>query len=116
MAGLTPSRPHLIAALAGVQILEIFASAAAPSTTRARLDRLGVPPGIRSALPAIKSTTSAGLLIGLSRPQIGVVASAGMVAFYTAAVGFHLLSGDPIILVLPAVAFGAGAAGCLLGW
>jgi hypothetical protein len=113
---MTPSRPHLVGALAGAQIIEIIASAAVPSATRARLDRLGVPPGIRSALPAIKITISIGLILGLKRPRVGMVVSAAMVAFYTAAVGFHFLSGDPIIVVLPAVAFGAGAAGCLLGW
>ena len=36
--------------------------------------------------------------------------------FYAAAVGFHRFSGDPIILALPAAAFVAGAAGCLLSW
>jgi hypothetical protein len=100
--------------MAGLQIIEVIASATTP-TTRARLDRLGVPSWIRSGLPAIKITMSAGLLVGLRRPRVGAAAAAGMVAFYATAIGFHRLSGDPIILALPAALFGAGAAGCLLG-
>jgi len=113
---MTGSRPHLAHTLAGLQVAEVIASAAAPTATRARLDHLGVPPWIRSALPAIKITMSAGLLMGPREPRIGAGAAAAMVGFYTAAIGFHRFSGDPIFLALPAAAFATGAAGCLLSW
>lgn len=102
--------------MAGLQLTEVIASATTPSATRARLNRLGVPPWVRPALPVIKITLAAGLLVGLRKPRIGAAASAGMVGFYAAAVGFHRISGDPIILSVPAAAFGAAAAGCLLDW
>ena len=68
---MTGSRPHLAHTLAGLQVAEVIASAAAPTATRARLDHLGVPPWIRSALPAIKIAMSAGLLMGPREPRIG---------------------------------------------
>jgi hypothetical protein len=63
----------------------------------------------------MKIAISAGLLAGRRQPRIRAAASAGMVAFYAGAVSFHRISGDPMILALPAAAFGAGAVGCLLG-
>jgi hypothetical protein len=111
---MTSSSPYLAQALAGLQVAEVIASVATPTATRARLDRLGIPPWMRSALPAIKITMSAGLLVGPRRPRIGVAAAAAMVGFYTAAIGFHRFSGDPIFLALPAAAFAAGAADCFL--
>ena len=52
--------------------------------------------------------------MGPKRPRIGMAAAAAMVGFYTAAIGFHRFSGDPIFLALPAAGFAAGAADCLL--
>jgi hypothetical protein len=112
---LTTSRVGLAEAMASLQLVEVIATATAPTTNRARLDRIGVPVWIRRAIPATKIVMALGLLVGRRRPRITAAASAGMVAFYAGAVGFHRISGDPIILALPAAAFGAGAAGCLLG-
>jgi hypothetical protein len=100
--------------VAALQAAEVVASATTPETSRARLDRLGVPTSVRSALPVIKVATAAGLLLGGRTPRVGAAASAVMVAFYAAAVSFHCLADDPPVLALPAAAFAAGAAGCLL--
>jgi hypothetical protein len=114
MTTLRQLRPHLVGAMSALQLIEAIVSATAPTATRARLDRLDVPPWIRSSLPAIKITMSAGLLLGMRWPRVGAAAAGAMVAFYATATSFHRLSDDPIILALPAALFGAGAAGCLL--
>ncbi len=96
--------------LATVQLLEAVTSARSRSVSAARLDRLEVPDVLRPALPALKVTTSAGLVVGLQYPRVGAVASGTLVGFYAAAIGFHRLAGDRPVVALPAALFGALAA------
>ena len=90
-----------------------IASATPQISMGARLDHLGVPRVLRSILPVIKVSTSVGLLVSLRRPGRRAT-SAVLVAFYAAAVGFHGFAGDHPAVALPATAFGANAALCLV--
>ena len=67
-------------------------------------------------LPVIKVSTSVGLLVGSRPPWIGAMTSAALVAFDAAPVGFHGFGGDQPAVALPAVAFGASAALCLVSY
>jgi len=101
---------HLVAGLAVLQIADSIASTNPRMSAMARLDHLGLPEALRPVVPLIKVSTSIGLLAGLRRPHLGLAASAGLVAFYSAAVGFHRLAGDRPAVALPATALGASAA------
>ncbi|MGD0312119.1 MAG: DoxX family protein [Acidimicrobiales bacterium] len=105
---------QLAAGLAVLQIVGAIASATPQMSMGARLDHLGVPRVLRSMLPVIKVSTSVGLLVSLRRPRVGAAASAVLVGFYAAAVGFHGFAGDHPAVALPAAAFGANAALCLV--
>ena len=107
---------QLVAGLAVLQIVDAIASATPQMSMAARLDHLGVPGVLRPVLPVIKVSTSVGLLVGLRRPRVGATTSAVLVAFYAAAVGFHGFAGDHPAVALPATAFGASAALCLVGY
>jgi hypothetical protein len=106
---------RLVAGLALGQALDAVANELAPrSYIDTHLDHLGVPGWLRPAFPAIKTSSTAGLLIGLKWRRVGAVTAGALVAYYAAAVGFHVLTGDPVILTAPAAALGAGAAVALL--
>ena len=107
---------QLAAGLAVLQIVDAIASATPQMSMAARLDHLGVPGVLRPVLPVIKVSTSVGLLVGLRRPGVGAITSSALVAFYAAAVGFHEFAGDHPAVALPAAAFGASAALCLVGY
>jgi hypothetical protein len=101
---------HVLLGLAVLQIADTIVGAIPSMSTAARLDHLGFPEPLRPLLPLIKMSASVGLVAGLRRPQIGVVTSAALVAFYATAVGFHRLAGDRLVAALPAAACGAVAA------
>ena len=107
---------QLAAGLAVLQIVDAIASATPQMSMAARLDHLGVPGVLRPVLPVIKVSTSVGLLVGSRRPRVGATTSAALVAFYAAAVGFHGFAGDHPAVALPATAFGASAALCLVSY
>lgn len=106
---------QLAVALAAVQALDTLGNAVVPRRyVKAHLDHLGVPDALRPALPMIKVATSAGLLVGIRMPRVGALTSAGLVAYYAAAVRFHLSAGDHPMLSTPAALLGGGAAVALL--
>jgi hypothetical protein len=106
-----PSRlEQLAVGLAGLQVLDAIANAIPRRLVKAHLDHLGVPNDLRPVLPVIKVTTAAGLLVGLRAPRVGAMTSALLVAYYAAAVRFHLLANDHPVVAAPAAAFGASAA------
>lgn len=80
----------------------------------AHLDHLRVPRKLQQMLPAIKVLSSAGLMIGLRWPRLGVLTSACLIGYYAAAVGFHLNAPEHSALAAPAAAFGVGAAAVLV--
>ena len=65
---------------------------------------------LRPALGLIKVAGSAGLVAGLKWPRVGAMTSAALVAYYAAAVRFHLLAGDHPAFASPAAALGTIAA------
>lgn len=96
--------------MAVVQIADFIASTTPQMSVMARLDHLRLPEALRPVVPLIKVSTSIGLVVGLRKPYVGMAASAALVAFYSAAVGFHRLAGDRPAVALPATALGASAA------
>ena len=97
--------------LALFQLVDALGNAMAPRRLiDEHLDHLGLPRPVRPALQLIKLSTSAGLLLGLRWPKLGATAAAGLVAFYSAAVTFHRLSGDHALVAAPAALCGASAA------
>src|SRR5438445_9050963 len=104
---------QLAVGLALFQVLDAIANAIPRRYVAAHLDHLGVPYPLRPALPVIKLTSSAGLLIGLEMPRLGALTSAALVAYYAAAARFHLLADDHPVLAMPAAACGAAAAATL---
>jgi DoxX-like protein len=110
-----PDRTNqLVVGLAAFQVVDALAGLIPRRLVAAHLDHLGVPNALRPALPVIKVTTAAGLLVGRNVPRIGAATSAALVAYYAAAARFHLLSGDHPVLAAPAALCGAGAAVILL--
>ena len=104
-------RKQLVAGLAGVQVVDAIGNAILPRRCiKAHLDHLRVPDTMQRALPVIKLTTSAGLLVGLDTPWLGVLTSAALVGYYAAAVGFHMGAGDHPVLAAPAAVLAATAA------
>jgi len=101
---------QLALAVAGFQILDTIANAIPRKFVKRHLDHLGVPEYLRPLLPVIKLSSSAGLVLGLKLPRLGAVTAGSLVAYYTAAARFHMLSGDHPILAAPAAELGAAAA------
>jgi len=104
--------PTLAFGLVVVQIADTLASAIPQMSTAARLDHLGFPHALRSLLPTIKVSASLGILVGLRWAPVGTVTSAGLVAFYSSAVGFHRLAGDHPAAALPAATIGIASTLC----
>jgi len=107
---------YLAGGLAVFQLVDALATSLLRQHFKDQLDHLGVPENVRVLLPLIKVSTSAGLLLGLRIPRIGALTSAALVAYYAAAIEFHLLAKDHPAVSLPAVAFGSSAAVALLGF
>lgn len=100
-------------ALAAFQVVDVVGNAIPRQFVKRHLDHLGVPEYLRPLLPVIKLSSSAGLLLGLRFPRLGAVTAASLVAYYTAAMRFHQLSGDHVVLAMPAAGF-AGISAYLL--
>jgi hypothetical protein len=75
----------------------------------AHLDHLGVAPWLRPMLPAIKLAVVVSLVVTSNRPRARSTTGAALVAYYSAAVTFHVLSGDSPTDAAPAAACGAFA-------
>ncbi|HLF99822.1 MAG TPA: DoxX family protein [Acidimicrobiia bacterium] len=106
---------RIVLVLAAAQVVDAIGNALVPKAkAAAHLDHLGVPDPLRPLLPVIKVAGSAGLLLGRRVPRLGVLVSAGLVAYYTAAAQYHLGAGDPPRKALPAVAFGTAAIAVLV--
>ena len=97
--------------LAALQAGDIVVTQAFPDRFGdAHWDHLGVPHPLRPMLLAIKLATTAALLVGAGRPRVRSVTAAGLVAYYAAAVTFHVESNDPWTDVAPAALYGVVAA------
>ena len=97
--------------LAALQVVDLAANQAfADRFGDAHYDHLGVPRRVRPLLPVIKIATTAALLVGANRPRLRSATGAGLVAYYAAAVTFHIESDDPWTEIAPAALYGAVAA------
>jgi hypothetical protein len=105
----TARSPRLPLALAGLQVLDVMGTSLARQLVKNNLDHLGVPPAIQRALPAIKLTTTAGLLVGTRLPRLGALTSTGMIAYYSAAVAFHLSTEDSVVFAVPSATLAMAA-------
>jgi DoxX-like protein len=106
---------QLAIGLAGFQVVDALGNALVPRRyIDAHLDHLGLPPPLRPLLQVIKVGTAAGLVLGLRSPRIGAATSAALVAYYSAAVTFHVLSHDHPVIAAPAAACGGAAATTLV--
>jgi hypothetical protein len=68
------------------------------------LDHLGFPERLRFVFPIIKGGSAAGLVVGVRWRALGRWTSVGLIAYYVAALGFHLRAKDPLSKFVPAVA------------
>ena len=71
--------------------------------TQDDLDHLRFPERFRFVFPIIKSSSAAGLLVGLRWPRLGRLTAAALVAYFVAALGFHLRAKDSWVIHGPAV-------------
>lgn len=112
------SSPRLVRTLIGVQAANALFDAialypVAESTTwgawakqwaREDLDRLGFPQRYRFVFPVIKAGSVAGLLVGIRRRTLARFTAAAIVAYFVAALGFHVRAKDSAVKFAPAVA------------
>jgi hypothetical protein len=60
------------------------------------LDHLRFPERFRFLFPIIKSSSAAGLLVGLRWRRLGRFTAAALVAYFVIALGFHRRAKDPL--------------------
>lgn len=70
------------------------------------MDRLSVPPGVRTLVGVAELLAAAGLLAGLVVVGLGTAAAAGVIALMAGAMAFHLRAHDPAKEYVPAVVTG----------
>lgn len=92
---------HIIA-FAAFQLGDAVACAIPLDYIRRDLDNIGCPDSIRRALPSIKAASATGLLLGRRWPLIGRMTALSLVAYFLAAIGFHVRAKDPAWKALPA--------------
>lgn len=71
--------------------------------TKDDLDRLGFPERFRFVFPIVKTSLVAGLLAGLRWRRLGRVTAAAVVAYFIAALGFHVRAKDRALDYMAAV-------------
>ena len=97
--------------LAAMQLGDIVVTQARPDKFGdTHWDHLGVPQVLRPMLLVIKVGTTVTLLAGANRPRLRSLTGAGLVAYYAAAVTFHVESEDPWTDIAPAAFYGLVAA------
>jgi hypothetical protein len=100
-------RDHRALRLAAAQVVDIVVTQVAPKKYGdAHLAALGVPAWLRPRLVLIKGVTTVALVASARHPRLRSITAASLVAYYAAAVTFHVDSHDPWTDVAPAAAFG----------
>jgi hypothetical protein len=89
-------------ALAAFQAADLLVTQVSDAYGGEHLDHLGVPEVLRPLLPLIKAGAVGALLVAASRPRLRSVVGGALVAYYSAAVSFHVRSGDSATDVGPA--------------
>ena len=57
-------------------------------------ETLGFPEAWLPRLAGVELLGAAGVLIGLAVPVLGIAAAIGLIAYFVAAIGFHVRAGD----------------------
>jgi hypothetical protein len=94
-------RRHVLV-FAAFQLSDAVACAIPLDYIRRDLDNIKCPDSIRRALPAIKTASAAGLLLGLRWPRVGRLTAVSLMAYFLAAIGFHVRAKDPAWRAMPA--------------
>ena len=96
--------------LAAAQAGDLLATQVSPRYSDDHLDHLGVPGWLRPKLPVIKLGAVLALLATRKRERWRGTLGAALVAYYSAAVTFHVLSRDAPQDIAPAAVCGMLAA------
>ena len=96
-----PIWPVLV--LVGFQVLDAVSCAIPTRFITAALDRVDCPQPIRRILPTVKLASAVGLVIGLWVPAIGLLTIAALVAYFVAAIVFHVRARDTLLSTSGAV-------------
>src|SRR4051794_9516751 len=102
-------RQRVTLVLAALQTGDVIVTLVSSKYGEGHLDHLGVAPWLRPILPAIKLAAVVSLVVTSNRPRARSMTGAALVAYYSAAVTFHVLSRDSPADAVPAAAFGAVA-------
>lgn len=94
-------RRHVLA-FAAFQAGDAVACAIPLDYIRRDLENIGCPDPIQRALPTIKAVSATGLLLGLRFPRLGRLTAFSLVAYFLAAIGFHVRAKDPAWRAMPA--------------
>lgn len=100
-------RRRLALALAAFEVGDLVVTTVSPKYGPAHLDHLGVPHWLRPVLPWIKSVATVSLVVTSRAPRLRAPVAAALVSYYSAASTFHVLAGDGLADVGPAVACAA---------
>jgi hypothetical protein len=103
------SKRHVLV-FAAFQLGDALACAIPLDYIRRDLDNLRCPNPVRRALPGIKVVSAIGLLLGLRWPRLGRLTAFSLVAYFLAAIGFHLRARDPGWKAMPAASLTVASA------
>ena len=87
---------------AAFQLADAIACAIPLDYIQRDLDNIKCPDSIQRALPTIKAASATGLLLGLRWPRLGRLTAFSLVAYFLAAIGFHVRAKDPAWKAMPA--------------
>jgi hypothetical protein len=98
-----PSRQtRQVLGLVAVQLGDAAFNAVPTQWLKDDLDHLGIPEEVRFIFPVIKSASAVGLLGGLRWPRLGQLTASALVAYFIAALGFHVRAKDTPVRYAPA--------------
>lgn len=104
------TRKQAALVLAALQSGDLIVTQVSARYGDAHLDHLGIPQWLRPVLPAIKLGAVVALIATANRRTLRSRVAAALVSYYSAAVTFHVLSGDSPADAAPAALCGALAA------
>lgn len=93
---------RFVLAFAANQLGDAIACAIPLAIIRRDLDRLGCPESLQRALPVIKATSAAGLVLGTRWPSLGRLTAFSLAGYFLAAIGFHVRARDRVWRSVPA--------------
>ena len=93
---------RLVLAFAANQLGDAIACAIPLDIIRRDLNRLDCPESLQRALPVIKATSAAGLVLGTRWSWLGRLTAFSLVGYFIAAIGFHVRAKDPVWRSVPA--------------